>query len=102
MEPDNNTYEGTEAPPPSVANIKAAPAARFSVLRSFVASTCKVKTAMPGYKAVYPEAVEKGFICEDCELLLRSAVQLKRDGTLLCESCYEQRYATMASYKLKL
>ena len=65
-------------------------------------STCKVQTAMPGYKAVYPEAVEKCFMCKDCNLLLRSAVQLKRDGTLLCESCYEQRYATIASYNLKL
>ena len=57
---------------------------------------------MQGYKAVYPEAVEKGFICEDCNLLLRSAVQLKSDGTLLCESCYEQRYAIIARYNLKL
>lgn len=57
---------------------------------------------MPGYKAVCPEAVEKGLNCEDCKLVLRHAVQLTRDGTLLCESCYEQRYATMASFNLKL
>ena len=57
---------------------------------------------MPGYNAVCPEAVEKGLNCEDCKLVLRYAVQLTRDGTLLCKSCYEQRYATMASFNLKL
>ena len=58
---------------------------------------------MPGYKAVYPETVDKRLKCADCKLVLRNAMQLTRDGTLICKTCYEQRYATVASCnKLKL
>ena len=57
---------------------------------------------MPGYKAVYPEAIDKSLKCVDCKLLLRNAVQLTRDRTRLCKSCYERRYATIASYNLKV
>ena len=48
---------------------------------------------MPGYKAVYPETVDKRLKCADCKLVLRNAMQLTRDGTLICKTCYEQRYA---------
>ena len=62
-----------------------------------------VKAAMPGYKAVYPEAVDKRLKCAVCKLVLRNAMQLTRDGTLLCKTCYEQRYATVVSCnRLKL